>query len=274
MTEPTPGVSRRTLLIAGLAGTAVAVAGAAYAVAPTRVRKLIGLGPDPYIPDVPEGRVELESVHSQARGRDVDLFTAVPYGYGDGAGLPVVVVLHGASATASRFQDLGLARFVTAAVREGADPFVLAGADGGALRWERDPESGDDPQAMLVDELPGWLSDRGLDAERRAVWGWSMGGYGALRLAESYPAYARAVAAFSPAVSLSDSVFDDADQLAEQPLGVWCGTDDALYGNVRGFVAALPTDPVITSYSSGGHTYVYWNEHTVEALTFLASRLT
>jgi S-formylglutathione hydrolase FrmB len=75
-------------------------------------------------------------------------------------------------------------------------------------------------------------------------------------------------------VSLSDSVFDDADQLAEQPLGVWCGTDDALYGNVRGFVAALPTDPVITSYSSGGHTYVYWNEHTVEALTFLASRLT
>ena len=44
--------------------------------------------------------------------------------------------------------------------------------------------------------------------------------------------------------------------------------------NVRGFVATLPTEPVIASYSSGGHTYGYWNEHTVGALTFLSSRLT
>ena len=208
------------------------------------------------------------------RGRDVDLFTAVPHGYGDGAGLPVVVVLHGASATASRFQDLGLPRFVTAAVQAGAEPFVLAGADGGALRWEPDPDSSDDPQAMVVDELPGWLTDRGFDAGRRAVWGWSMGGYGGLRLAESYPSYARAVAAFSPAVEPGDEAFAQADRLVEEPLGIWCGTEDALYGNVRGFVATLPTEPVIASYSSGGHTYEYWNEHTVDALTFLSSRLT
>ena len=67
-----------------------------------------------------------------ARGQTVDLFTAVPAGYGDGAGLPVVVILHGASATAKDFQPFGLARFLTQAVRDGAEPFVLAGADGGS----------------------------------------------------------------------------------------------------------------------------------------------
>jgi enterochelin esterase-like enzyme len=273
MSEPTRGVSRRTLLVGGLAGTAVAVAGTAYAVSPIRVRKLVGLGPDPYIPDVPEGRVTLETVHSDARGHDVDLFTAVPHGYGDGAGLPVVVVLHGASATASRFRGLGLAKFVTAAVQEGAEPFVLAGADGGPLGWHAD-ENGDDPQAMVVDELPDWLSERGFDSDRRAVWGWSLGGYGALRLAETYPTYAEALAVLSPAVQPDDWVFEHKDQLVEQPLGVWCGTEDALYRNVRGLVASLPTEPVIESYSSGGHTYEYWNEHTVDALTFLSSRLT
>lgn len=127
---------------------------------------------------------------------------------------------------------------------------------------------------MVVDELPGWLADRGFAARRRAVWGWSMGGYGGLRLAESYPSYARAVAAFSPAVEPGDEAFAQADRLAEEPLGIWCGTEDALYGNVRGFVATLPAEPVMASYSSGGHTYEYWNEHTVDALTFLSSRLT
>jgi len=42
---------------------------AEYAVAPTRVKKLTGLGPDPYIPDVPEGQVTLETVHSVERDR-------------------------------------------------------------------------------------------------------------------------------------------------------------------------------------------------------------
>jgi S-formylglutathione hydrolase FrmB len=273
MSEPSAGVSRRTLLLGGTAGAVLVAAGAAYAVAPTRVEKLIGLGPDPYVPDVPEGQVTLETVHSEARGQDVDLFTAVPYGHGDGAGLPVVVVLHGASATASRFRGLGLAKFVTATVRHGAEPFVLAGADGGSLGWHSD-DSGDDPQAMIIDELPAWLSDRGFDSERRAVWGWSLGGYGALRLVETDPTYGRAVAVFSPAVQPDDWVFEHVDVLVEEPVAVWCGTEDPLYGNVRGLVAALPTDPVITSYSAGGHTYEYWNEHTIDALTFLSSRLT
>ena len=176
-------VSRRSLLLgAGVAGAAV-VGGAGYALLPERFHQLLPWV-DPYVPDAPEGDVRLETVRSSFRQRDVDLFTAVPAGHGDGAGLPVVVVLHGASATAADFQPYGLGRFLTAAVEDGAPPFVPAGADGGVLRWEPDPSSDDDQQRLIIDEMPQWLADRGFDADARPLWGWSMGGYGCLRLAE------------------------------------------------------------------------------------------
>jgi len=266
-------VTRRRLLLgaAGVAGVA-AVAGLGWTLAPERWKGELGLRPDPYIPDAPEGRVGLEQVDSAARGRTVDLFTAVPEGYGDGAGLPVVLVMHGASATAADFQPFGLARFLTQAVRDGAEPFVLAGADGGVSRWQGDGLS-DDPQAMMTDEMPRWLAERGFDADRRALWGWSMGGYGALSLAENHPDYARALAAFSPALGPGDPVFGDADLLAGLPLGIWCGTEDSLYDNVRAFVDALAEEPEITSYSEGAHTRIYWNDQTLDAFRFLSDHL-
>lgn len=266
-------VSRRTLLLGAGAGGAAVVGGAGYALMPGRFRNRLPWVDDPYIPDAPEGVVRLETVRSQARGRDVDLFTAVPAGHGDGAGLPVVVVLHGASATASDFQPYGLGRFLTAAVEAGAPAFVLAGADGGVLRWEPDPNSSDDPQRMLLTELPRWLDERGFDADTRALWGWSMGGYGCLRTAEAEPGWARAVAAFSPALSEEDTVVAEADRLADLPVGLWCGTEDPLYPAVKAFEAALPQPPDIASYGEGGHTRYYWNDHTLDAFEFLAARL-
>lgn len=266
-------VTRRALLVGGGAVVVAGVAGAAaWPFLPGRIKGLVTPDPNPYIPDAPEGQVRLETVYSQERGADVELFTAVPDGYGDGAGLPVVVVLHGASATPALYQEFGLARFLTATVEAGARPFVLAGASGGVLRWEPQP-SGDNPQAMVLDEMPQWLADRGFDADRLAVWGWSMGGYGALRLAQVEPGWGRATAAFSPAIRPGDAVFADSAALAGHPVGLWCGTDDGFYDAVRELAETLPEEPEIASFSEGGHTRVYWNEHTVEALTFLASHL-
>ena len=59
------------------------------------------------MPDAPEGMVRVERMTSQAMG-DLDLFTAVPAGHGEGVGLPVVVVLHGSSASAAQLQGFGL----------------------------------------------------------------------------------------------------------------------------------------------------------------------
>lgn len=267
-------VTRRQLLVGGAGAAGVAAAGVvAWPLVPTRLKRAVGLGPEAWVPEAAEGQVRLETVHSSARGTDVELYTAVPAGYGDGSGLPVVVILHGASATAADFVSFQLGRFLTAAVEQGAEPFVLAGADGG-VQWWQPQADGDDPQRMVLEELPQWLEARGFDASRRAVWGWSMGGYGALLLAETAPDWARATAAFSPAVSVGDDVFQGVATLPGRSLGIWCGTEDPLYGAVRSLVAAMPTPPAVTSYESGAHTRVYWNLQTLEAFAFLAEHLT
>jgi S-formylglutathione hydrolase FrmB len=274
-TGPPTGFTRRSALTAGLTLAAGAAAGAAYSQVPLYWRARLGLVdlPEPFIPDAPEGRVRLETISSAARGREVQLFTAVPHGFGDGAGLPVVVVLHGVSATAADYRPFGLPRFLTAAVRRGAAPFVLAGADGGVQYWEPDATSGDDPQAMVLEEMPRWLDRRGFDASRRALWGWSMGGYGGLRMAEVSPGWARAVAAFSPAVGPGDAVFADVEALAGTALGLWCGTDDSLYDKVRALVDALPRPPAVATFDRGGHTRVFWNDQTLPAFAFLSEQL-
>jgi S-formylglutathione hydrolase FrmB len=265
-------LTRRRLLL-GAAG--VAAAGAAGTIAagsaPWPVRRALGLAPTAFVPDVPEGRVDLVSVPSRAMGAEVDLFTAVPHGYGDGSGLPVVVVLHGASASAADFRGFGFGRFVTAAVEAGAPPFVLAGTDDGPAGWI--PAAGTDPFAMLREELPGWLGTRGFDAGRRAVWAWSRGGYGALRLAQETPGYARSWALFSPAVSASDPALDDLSALAATSVAVWCGTDDPFYDAVRVVADRIPGGPDAATYAPGGHTRVFWNDHTLAAFAWLAATL-
>jgi hypothetical protein len=270
------GLTRRAVL-AGGTGVAAVVAAAATGVRPNR-RWLKDeyhhwFGPHAHIPSAPEGVVKLEQVFSHARGRTVDLFTAVPHGFGDGKGLPVCLILHGVSGRPSDYQGFGLGRFLTAAVRAGAPPFVLAGADGGVLYWEPDPAGSDNPQRMVTDEMSRWMTTRGFDARRPVAWGWSMGGYGVLRLGEVRPGWLRAVAAFSPDVTHSPSVVADDGVYRTTPLGVWCGRSDPLYGDVRGFVAKLPRRPQVLSYGDGAHTRAYWDSVTLPAFAFLGGAL-
>ena len=271
-------LTRRQAFAAGAAGIAgagllgAAAAGNLHDDA-RRFRDWIERRPDPFVPNAPEGRWSVETVHSAARGRDVDLFTAVPHGYGTGAGLPVCLILHGATARPRDFEPFGLPRFLTAAVTRGAPPFVLMGADGGLLYWEPDPDGGDDPERMVLEELPRWAEERGFDTGRLAAWGWSMGGFGVLHIAETRPGFLRGAAAFSPAVAPGDAVFDAVGKLAGTPLGIWCGRDDPLYPNVRELVSALPEAPRVLAYAPGAHTRVYWNSVTLPALGFVGSVL-
>jgi predicted esterase len=223
------------------------------------------------VPSVPAGDERVERRASAARGREVDFYTAVPAGHGDGRGLPVCLVLHGASKTARDFPALGLGRFLSAAVQGGAAPFVLAGAAGDRLSWR--PSGADDPQRMVREEVPRWCAERGFDADRLAAWGWSMGGYGALLLAEAFPGLLRRVAAFSPAVRAGDDVFAGAPRLRGTPVGLWCGRDDGLYGDVRALQRALPAAPAAGGYGPGGHNFGYWSTVIPAAFSFLADGL-
>jgi pimeloyl-ACP methyl ester carboxylesterase len=127
---------------------------------------------------------------------------------------------------------------------------------------------------MVFEELPRWCAERGFDVNRRSAWGWSMGGYGVLRLAEVHPGFVRALAAFSPAVSPGDPVFTDVAALRGTGVGLWCGRDDGLYPSVRKLEQSLPEPPKTGSYGPGHHTRAYWNRITPAAFDFLASTLT
>ncbi len=282
---------RRFLAGAGAGVAAVGLGGLAYAEdwvpGTERIkRRFADTGPDGTIPDVPQGDVRHEIRASEARGRDVGVFTAVPEGRGDGAGLPVCLVLHGASATTLDFEAFGLGRFLTAAERAGVPPFVLVGVDGGRKRWRSSgPDDTDDPQRMLIEEVPGWLADRGFAWDRQAAWGWSMGGFGALLLAEAMEGDLAAVAAFSPAIpdGLDGSpdtddgrprdVWAGADRLAGTRVGIWCGTADPLLDPVRRFAEDLDPAPEIAAWAKGDHTRGYWDRITPDAFRFIGEAL-
>lgn len=259
---------RRTLLAAGtgLAGALGAAGAAGVWLAPG------GRGPDAVVPDAPPGDERVARRTSVARGRVVDFYTAVPAGHGDGRGLPVCLVLHGGSKVAGDFPALGLGWFLTDAVLRGAAPFVLAGATGDRLAWQ--PSGADDPQRMVHEEIPAWCAERGFDASRLAAWGWSIGGYGALLLAEAFPGFVRSVAAMSPAVRPGDAVLARADRLGGTPIGLWCGRDDSLYGNVRALDRALPGRPAAGGYADGRHNFDYWSRVIPAAFDFVAATLT
>jgi dienelactone hydrolase len=223
------------------------------------------------IPSASPGREAVTTMHSTKRGMDVSFYTAVPDGYGDGRGLPVCLILHGASATADSFTGFGFGRFLTDAVRRGAAPFVLAGATGNAGGWAP-PHGTDDPLGMVRDEIPAWCGALGFDTSRLVAWGWSMGGRGSLLLAESDPAFVRAVAAFSPAVQTGDDVFAGAQRLT-MPIGLWCGESDGFYDSVRDLEHALPKADVTAAYAKGAHTRGYWNRVTPAAFDFIAAHL-
>jgi dienelactone hydrolase len=256
---------RRTLVAGGATALTAAVVGGGWLARPY-------LDTEPVVPSAPAGDERLEQRTSAARGRTVDFYTAVPAGHGDGRGLPVCLVLHGGSKTARDYADLGLGRFLTDAVRRGAAPFVLAGATGGLLSWR--PNPGDDPQAMVHEEIPAWCVERGFDTTRLAAWGWSMGGYGSLLLGEAFPGFLRAVAAFSPAVSPVDDVFAGVGRLSGLPVGLWCGRYDGLYDNVRALERALPEEPAASGYGLGRHNFGYWSTVIPTAFDFLSAALT
>ena len=271
-------LSRRAFLIGGASALSLAALGSVGAAAgvipvPRRLRnRFADLGPDGVIPSSPAGQIRLERVRSAARGREVGLWTAVPAGLGDGAGLPVCLILHGGSATTANYTDFSFANFLTSAVQHGVPPFVLAGADGGLSRWEGDGGR-DDPMTMLTEEMPAWCKARGYDATRLAAYGWSMGGYGSLRLAERNPGLLRAVSALSPAVSPGDRVFADVAKLDASRTGLWCGRSDPFFPAVQELAGLIKPHPAVAAWAKGAHQRVYWNRITPAAFSLIGHGL-
>ncbi len=288
--------TRRAFLLGGAAAAGVAVAGVVgleQGLLPGRpwAQAHLGLnGAAGRVPDATPGSVERGSFVSQRR-RGVDTGWTIIRPPGNDATLPVVVALHGlhqdsASLVSATF---GVDRYLAAAVGSGTPPFAIAAVDGGTSYWH--PRSdGDEPGAMVVDEFLPLLADHGLDVSRIGLLGWSMGGYGALRLAgELGPERVAAVVATSPAmwqhpgdaspVGFADaaeyerfSVAGHQEDLDGIAVRVDCGTGDPFYRAVQDYVAGFPEQAaVVSTFEPGAHDRAYWRRMLPPELDFLGT---
>lgn len=294
MTRPGPGLSRRTLLTAGAVG-AVGVAAMTHAQAGGIVlgANVFGLGGDPDSPVPAAGATtRWTTVWSAARGRLVRVGVSLPPGIDSVDGLPVCLVLHGRGGTAATgLERLGLGQFAAEQFASGAPPFAVVALDGGLTYWHRRAD-GDDPVAMVLSEVLPRLEQQGAIVDRLGVWGWSMGGFGALLMALEHPERIRAVVATSSSLwpRLQDATpgsFDDEhdwrahgvlDRLSGWPcvpVRLDCGDSDeyaAVNRRARALLHAASADPS-GAQVRGGHTYGLWRSLAGDQARWLAERL-
>jgi S-formylglutathione hydrolase FrmB len=147
---------------------------------------------------------------------------------------------------------------------------------------------------MLTDEVIPMCRRRGLGGQRRVgVMGVSMGGYGALLLAERRPDLISAAAAISPAIwtsyaqaraanagayaSAADFAAGDvvthAAALARVPVRIAAGFGDPFYPGVQALARALPSraggEPPVVSFSNGCHDSSFFTSQEPPSLAFL-----
>jgi pimeloyl-ACP methyl ester carboxylesterase len=303
--EPAGGWSRRRVLTRGLGGLAgLVVAGAVgfelveHGVLPGK-QELDQLDGACSVAAPPlrfraGGPSRSGTFYSQARRRDVGYTVAWPPGHAPGDALPLVVMLHGFGANhTNALTAMSPAQAVALEV-EGVPlpPMAMVTVDGGGGYWN--PHSHDDPMQMVVGELVPMCQrlNLGRAPERIGTMGISMGGYGALLLAERHADVFTAVAAISPAVwttyaqasganagayasaadFASDDVVTNAASLADTPVRVASGLDDPFHPGVVALARALPKSAVV-ELSQGCHTGSFFTAQEPPSLAFLGTHL-
>ena len=281
-------LTRRELL---LGGGALAVLAAIETIEHTPVGSVVG-GARRSAP--PGMTVLYRSFRSRVLGHDVAYGIAWPPGVAPGTRLPVAFGLPGRGGGPASVLAF-LSPFLKELVDGGVRPFALASVDGGQSYWHR-RASGEDRMAMLTAEFVPLCEQRyhlGGSHARRAGMGWSMGGYGVLLAAETWPHLFSSVVATSPAIwpsyqammngprdafdSAADftahDVIGHASRLAGTPLLVECGTKDPFYPYVRDLCAVLPPGARSHYLPGGGHDFRSWAKFQPAALRFVAQHL-
>jgi enterochelin esterase-like enzyme len=208
------------------------------------------------------------------------------------AGLGVAVGLHGAGSNAREFASQVSPAMTAARTTK----LAVVTVDGGDTYWHRRAD-GDDPVGMITHEVLPILAIAGYATTRIAVAGVSMGGYGALLLAEQLalgqPAVT-AVAALSPAIfgSYADAIaasrnsFDSPGDFARHdvmagitalrgmPAWIGCGNEDPFEAQaalLRTRLAANGREPA-GGILAGCHDDAFWARNLPTALMFMAGK--
>jgi len=251
--------------------------------------------PSPELAYGPLGPSHSGSFFSKARGRQVGYTIAYPPGTRPFDALPLIVMLHGYGANhTNALSSMSPAQAV--ALRVDGRPFgpmAMVTVDGGGGYWN--PHPGDNPMAMVIDELIPLCQKVGLGAPPHGIgtMGISMGGYGAILLAEKYPSLISAVAAISPAVWTTydqaraanagafasaasfdaNDVVTHVDGLADTKVRVASGNADPFHPGVETLARVLPATAEI-DFANGCHTGPFFVAQEPLSLAFLSRALT
>jgi len=303
--EARAGWTRRRMLTLGLAPAAALVAAGVTGL------ELISRGilPGKAVLDTLDGACSVSSpalefslpgpsssrtFYSAARRRTVGYTIAYPPGHRAGDELPLVVMLHGFGGNHADAL-VGMSPAQAVALRMDGRPLApmaLVTVDGGNGYWN--PHPGDDPMAMVIGELIPICRRLGLGRPPRRIgmMGISMGGYGALLLAEKYPHLIAATAAISPAIWTSyaqarganagayasaaafaaNDAVTHASALADVPVRVAAGYHDPFYPGVQALARALPPGAMV-DLAKGCHTGAFFAAQQPPSLAFLARHL-
>lgn len=237
------------------------------------------------------------TVDSRALGQDMPVNVIdPPHGKESSSALGrrgALVFLHGRGSD----QTSVLSSALYVALREmGSDAPVIIAPYGGDSSYYHDRESGDWPEYVMSEVLDearnGVLFDRG----KLAIGGISMGGFGALNVASTYPDRFCAVGAHSPAIftaagETAPDAFDDAADFEVHDLVSRFESNPNAMGDVPIWIDIGDVDPflpgtqsIINSLNTGGatltsnvwpgdHNSAYWDSHWDEYLDFYASEL-
>ena len=210
-------------------------------------------------PPPPTGRpptrhvVTFESAYRRAA---VQMVTLVPPGVTASSDLGVVLALHGAGNTAAGLAD----QFATAMTAAKIATFAVVCVDGGNTYWHRRAD-GDDPIGMILHEVLPRAGAAGLATRRLGIAGESMGGYGALLLAERIaaeagttpplvnsatarqPAPASAVPAVVAVAAMSPAIFATYSDARSADNGAFDSLADFARNNVFAGIRALQHVP-------------------------------
>ncbi|MEZ5077854.1 MAG: alpha/beta hydrolase-fold protein [Solirubrobacterales bacterium] len=233
-------------------------------------------------------------VDSRAVGRELDVNVVRPAHPGPRGERALLVLLHGRGGSADTFT--GNEAFFAGLARMGRLAPIVAFPDGGIHSYWHDRRNGKWGRYVMREVIPEVSRRFGVDSDRIAIGGISMGGFGAYDLALEHPRRFCAVGGHSAALwfeagETAPGAFDSAADFARNDVvGTVQGDPDAFgsmpvwndYGSSdpfrvynEGFVAALRGgDASLSAHSwPGGHEGSYWARHWPRYLRFYANSL-
>jgi S-formylglutathione hydrolase FrmB len=296
-------LSRRTLLIGGV-GAAVVIGGGAggfdYELGrhPGFRDKVFGCGSTPPIPAA-DYTISTGSYASAAMHAEVPWVVGLPTSYIERISptslsadrLPLVVALPGMGGQPENMvSGVGLLGWATAAKLN----LAFACPGGGGSTYYHPRADGTNSFAWVTDEFIPMVERQfavGGARDKRAMFGWSMGGFGALLIAQQRPDLVCAAVGSSPAVfpsyqaaitghpktfdSAADwqrwGLWDHLDELGKVPIRIDCGSGDPFAATARKLLEDIPD--AVGHIDSGCHDAGFWRRNATVQLQFLTAQL-